>query len=397
MHLSKHTLLTFLLFFLAILPLSARRYTVLISLDGYRWDYPQWYDTPFIDQMAREGVEAGLIPSFPSKTFPNHYALATGLYPDHHGIIANEFFDPDDGTYFSIGDPKVNRIAKYYGGEPIWNTAERQGKRVAVFYWPGSDVAVNGRHASVWHDYNQRPLLTLQERIDGIVEQLSMAETERPDLIMAYMEQPDAHGHTFGPQAKETRAAVEEVDTLLAQLYRRIEQLQFRDSINLVVLSDHGMAFVPKEHAVKVATRLKPEWVRKISGYVPCLVYANAGYADSCYEALKDMPNMNVWRKNEVPEYLHYGTNDRIGDIVISPDCGFVAYDGKWMDGGTHGYDPNYPEMHALFRAVGPDFKHIELRHFRTVDVYPLICHLLGIAPAPCDGDLKEIESMLNL
>ncbi len=394
---TKHFLLAILLFFFTLLPLSARRYTVLISLDGYRWDYPQWYDTPFIDQMAREGVEAGLIPSFPSKTFPNHYALATGLYPDHHGIIANEFFDPDDGTYFSIGDAKVNRIAKYFGGEPIWNTAERQGKRVAVFYWPGSDVAVNGRHASVWHDYNQRPLLTLQERVDGVMEQLSMKEDERPDLIMAYMEQPDAHGHTFGPQAKETRAAVEEVDTLLGQLYRRIKQLQFRDSVNLVVLSDHGMAFVPKEHAIAVSPYLKPEWVRKISGYVPCLVYANAGYADSCYEALKHMPNMKVWRKSEVPEYLHYGTNDRIGDIVISPDCGFVAYDGKWMDGGTHGYDPNYPEMHALFRAVGPDFKHIELRHFRIVDVYPLICHLLGIEPAPCDGVLSEIESMLNL
>ncbi len=385
-----------LLALLLALPAAARRYTVVVSLDGYRWDYPQWYDTPFIDRMAQEGVKAGLIPSFPSKTFPNHYTLATGLYPDHHGIIANEFFDPDDGIYWRISDPKVNRIAKYYGGEPIWNTAERQGKRVAVFYWPGSDVPVDGRHATIWHDYNKKPLLTLQERMDGIVSQLAKKEKERPDLVMAYLEQPDSHGHTFGPQAKETRQAVEEVDTLLSNLYRRLGELPIKDSINFIVLSDHGMAFVPAEHNIDPNTYLKPHWVRSVSGYLPCIVYAKPGYADSCYQALKQMPHMQVWRKSEIPDYLHFGTNDRIGDIVVSPDLGYAAYNNKWIDGGTHGYDPNYTDMHAVFRAVGPSFRHVELRHFENVCIYPLLCRILGIQPAPCDGSLDEVSIMLR-
>lgn len=172
------------LFFLltALLPqlAQARRYTVVISLDGYRWDYPQWYDTPFINFMAEHGVKAGLIPSFPSKTFPNHYTMATGLYPDHHGIVANEFFDTKTGDRFALSDAKQKLDPRYYGGEPVWNTAARQGKRVAVFYWPGSDVKVNGRYPDVYYAYDRKPRLTLDERADGIISQLSLPEKNAP-------------------------------------------------------------------------------------------------------------------------------------------------------------------------------------------------------------------------
>ena len=147
--------------------------TVVISLDGCRWDYPLWYDTPMFDFMAENGISSGLIPSFPSKTFPNHYTLATGLYPDHHGIIANSFLDTESGEVFSLSDPEQKTNPKYYGGEPIWLTAKRQGLRTAVFYWPGSDVPILGQHPDTYFNYDDKPRLSAKQRINGIIEQLA--------------------------------------------------------------------------------------------------------------------------------------------------------------------------------------------------------------------------------
>lgn len=390
--------IAFGLFLLALFPQLAlgRHYTVIVSLDGFRWDYPQWYDTPFIDHMAQVGVASGLIPSFPSKTFPNHYTLATGLYPDHHGIVANEFFDTQTGDRFSLSNARQKTNPRYYGGEPIWNTAARQGKRVAVFYWPGSDVKVNGRYPDVYYPYDRKPRLTLSERMDGIVSQLSLPEKKRPDLIMAYMEQPDANGHKYGPQSKLTRRAVAMVDSLLQSLYSRISQLPYGADVNLVVVSDHGMTWVPADHAVKLFPHLKPSWYNAVSGSVPANIYAKEGCEDSIYQALKAIDHVSVWKKGSIPAYLHYGSNSRVGDVVVCPDLGYVAYDKPIIAGGTHGYDPQLPDMHALFRAIGPDFQHKEIPHFRNTDVYALICHLLGVAPAPNDGNLDEIRAILK-
>lgn len=394
----RNNIFALVLSLLALLPVGAqeRHYTVIISLDGFRWDYTQWYDTPFLDSMAQKGVSAGLIPSFPSKTFPNHYSLATGLYPDHHGIVANEFYDTQTGDYFSLSNAKQKQDPRYYGGEPIWNTAMRQGKRVAVFYWPGSDVKVNGRYPDVYFPYDRKPRLTLSERMDGIVSQLSLPEKKRPDLIMAYMDQPDGNGHKYGPQSKLTRSAVLLVDSLLHSLHERIRQLPIGADVNLIVVSDHGMAWVPADHAVKLLPHLKPAWYSAVSGSVPANIYAKVGCKDSIYEALKGLSHVRVWKKEDIPAYLHYGTNSRVGDIVVCPDPGYVAYDKPIIAGGTHGYDPQLSDMHALFRAIGPDFQHTEIPHFRNIDVYPLVCHLLGVTPARNDGNLDEIRTILK-
>lgn len=389
------TPLATLLLLVLTLPAWARHYTVIISLDGFRWDYPLWYDTPFIDEMAERGVSAGLVPAFPSKTFPNHYTLATGLYPDHHGIIANEFYDPATGESFSLSDPAKKSDPRFYGGEPIWNTAHRQGRRTAVFYWPGSDVKVNGRYPDKFFFYDLQPRLTMEERLQGVAAELRRAERQRPDLIMAYLEEPDASGHRFGPQSRRTRAAVARVDSLLQALYADIRQLSYADSVNLIVVSDHGMAWVPRTNGVPIAPHLKKEWVKAASGSVPCNVYVNPGCEDSVYHALQSMPHVRVWRKRDIPAALHYGTNPRVGDIVVSPDEGFIVYDKPFDDGGTHGFDPAMPAMHALFRAVGPDFRHVAVPHFPNVSIYPLLCRLLGIEPAPNDGNRKEIETIL--
>lgn len=381
---------------MATLSATACRHTVVVSLDGFRWDYPQWYDTPFIDFMAEHGVVSGLIPAYPSKTFPNHYTLATGLYPDHHGIVANEFYDPTTGRSFSLGVPEQKTDPAFYGGEPIWNTAHRQGKRVAVFYWPGSDVRVNGRYPDQYLCYDSVPRLSMAARLQGVVAALRRPEAECPDLIMAYLEQPDASGHTHGSQHKATRHAVETVDSLLRVLYDGIRALPHADSVNLVVVSDHGMTWVDPSHAIAIGHRLKPHWVRMVSGSVPCNIYVNEGFRDSVYAALAGTDHARVWRKQDIPAYLHYGTSARVGDVVVSPDPGYVVYDGAITAGGTHGYDPTLQDMHAIFRAMGPDFRHVAAPHFPNVCVYPLLCRVLGIAPAPNDGDAEATEAFLR-
>lgn len=385
-----------MLLLVASMPAGAKRYTVVVSLDGFRWDYTQWYDTPFIDFMASRGTSAGLIPSFPSKTFPNHYTIATGLYPDHHGIVANEFYDPTMHRTFALGVPKEKNDPAYYGGEPIWNTAHKQGKRVAVYYWPGSDVKVNGRYPDRYLDYDKKPRLSLEERIDGVIAEMARPEKTRPDLVMAYMEQPDAYGHSYGPQSKRTRQAVQMVDSLLGRLYNGLRKLPQADSINLIVLSDHGMTWVPRGNNIGVKPYLNPQWVRDVSGSVPCNIYVNAGYQDSVYMALKGLDHVRVWRKQDIPAYLHYGTNSRVGDVVVCPDLGYVVYDGGVADNGNHGYDPYLQDMHAVFRAIGPDFKHQSLPHFENVNVYPLLCQLLGIEPAPNDGSAEVATEILG-
>ena len=336
--------------------------------------------------MAENGMSAGLIPSFPSKTFPNHYTLATGLYPDHHGIVANSFLDVATGEVFSLGNAEQKFNPKYYGGEPLWITAKRQGLRTAVFYWPGSDVAILGQHPDTYYNYDAKPRLSLDQRINGIIAQLAKPTEERPQLIMAYLEEPDSKGHRHGPQGKKTRRAVMRVDSLIGHLYTTLCRHNLQKTTNLVVVSDHGMAWVDSTHAIRIAHLLKPEWVRDVVGEIPACVYANPGCTDSIYNALRDIDHAKVWRKNEVPAYLHYGTSSRIGDVVVLPDIGYIVYEKPIEAGGTHGYDPNLQEMHALFRAIGPDIPHTTLPDFPNVCVYNFVCKLLGIEPAPNDG-----------
>ena len=392
----RRYLTVLLLAFLSWQWVSAGKHcTVVVSLDGCRWDYPIWYNTPFLDYMASRGVASGLVPSFPSKTFPNHYTLATGLVPDHHGIVANAFVDRESGEVFSLGNRETKLDGRFYGGEPIWLTARRQGVRTAVFYWPGSDVEIQGERPDVFYPYDAERRLTFTERIDGIVAELAKPEESRPRLVMAYFEEPDASGHTFGPQSRETRRAVGEMDEMLRQLFFRIQTLPVGDDVNLIVLSDHGMAWVPSDHRIDLASLLKPEWVEASEGGIPEAVYAREGCVDSVYQALRSLDHVRVWRKTDIPAYLQYGGNSRVGDVVVLPDPGYMIYGGNIPDSGQHGYDPCLTEMHALFRAVGPDFRHATPPHFPNVDVYPLLCHLLGITPAPSDGSLERVAGML--
>lgn len=391
-----------LAFLFVVMPLMCsasnkdERYVVMISLDGCRWDYPLWYDTPFLDSMAEKGVESGLISCFPSKTFPNHYSIATGLHPDHHGIVANSFLDRESNIIFSIGNPKTKSLAKYWGGEPLWLTAKHQGVKTAVFYWPGSDVPIMGEYPDSYLVYDSPDRIPMDDRIDCILQAMRQPKSKRPHLIMGYMEEPDHNGHVYGPQDRRTREVMQHIDSLLCKLYEGMMQLPYADKIDFLVVADHGMAWVTPERKVSVMDKLNPEWIEAIEGNMPANIYVREGCVDKVYNALKDTQHVRVWKKGEVPEEFHYGTHAYCGDVIVSPDLGYVFTDSGVKAGGMHGFDASNNDMHAIFRAVGPDFKNIKIDHFPNIDIYPLVCHLLGIKAAPCDGNIEKVSEMLR-
>ena len=393
-----------LLLLVAVLPWQAwaagrDNYTVIISLDGLRWDYLDTYDVPFMNQLAREGVKAVMQPSFPSKTFPNHYTLATGLVPDHHGIITNTFWDREKGVEFSLGNKVTRADAKYYGGDPIWLTAKHQGVKTATVFWVGSDVKINGEYPTYWRDY-QTQQLGYEERVDEIIRLLKMPEQDRPHLVMAYFEEPDRSGHSYGPMNRLTRRAVEDMDLLLSKLWTRIQMLPFADKVNLIITGDHGMTSVDPNRFVDIDDVLPRHWYERFCNDYPTLIYASAPqYIDSIYNAMQQVDHVRAWKRGQLPAYLNYGTNKNMGDVVVLPDVGWLFADKpSKKQRGSHGFDHTAADMQVGFRAIGPDFKvgYVKADRFRNVCVYPLLCYLLGVTPSPNDGSLEEVSDMLQ-
>lgn len=383
---------------LSLMAAGRDTYTVIVSLDGLRWDYPEAFTVPFFDLMAREGVSAVMSPSFPSKTFPNHYTLATGLVPDHHGIIANSFKIRNENKVFSLGDKKSRNNGKYYGGDPIWLTARAQGVKTATVYWVGSDVAISGQHPDYWLDYN-KPKLSHPARVDEVIRLLQLPEAERPHLVMCYFEEPDGSGHRYGPISRRTRATFEHMDSLLAAMWRRLQQLDIAPRINLIVTGDHGMTWTDAGRVIK-PSRVLPvrDWIDAIEGTSPANIYVKKRqYIDSVMRALEHVPHLRAWRKADIPAYLQYGGNDNVGDIVVLPDIGWLFTDQTLTHiGGSHGFDHTASDMQVAFRAMGPDFKrgYNKPDRFPNVDVYPLLCYLIGIKASPNDGTLSDLHDI---
>ena len=392
-------LLTLVLFAVPSWGAGRENYTVIISLDGLRWDYLDTYDVPFMNQLAHDGVKAVMQPSFPSKTFPNHYTLATGLTPDHHGIITNTFWDRERGVEFSLGNKDTRSKGYYYGGDPVWLTAKHQGVKTATVFWVGSDVAIQGEHPTYWRDY-QTEQMDYPSRVDEIIRLLKLPEKDRPHLVMAYFEEPDRSGHNYGPMHRMTRRAVEDMDLLLSGLWARIQLLPFADKVNLIVTGDHGMASVDPKRVVDIDDVLPKHWYERFCNDYPTLIYASAPqYIDSICDALQGVDHIRAWKKADLPAYLDYGTNKNMGDVVVLPDVGWLFADKpSKKQRGSHGFDHTAADMQVGFRAIGPDFKvgYEKADRFRNVCIYPLLCYLLGVQPSPNDGDLDEVRDMLR-
>jgi alkaline phosphatase D len=375
-------------------------YLVVLSMDGIRWDYNQKANTPTLDSLAAAGVKAErMIPSFPTKTFPNHYTLATGLYPDHHGIVLNHFYDPEQQRYYRMKDPVARDDGTFYGGEPVWNTAQKQGLRAATLFWVGSEADVQGQHPDIWKPYEHKMPYTA--RIDTVLAWLQLPESQRPQLVMWYVDEPDGCGHTFGPDSPQLVETVEHLDSLLGIFMRGISRLPHHDKINVIVLSDHGMGEIDGSRAVVLADYIDTTWIAEAQGGNPVwTLQAADGFHDSVAAALAKVPHITWWASGEMPERLHYGTNPRTLDFVVAADSSWsVGYKtaGSYYR-GTHGYDNANADMHTIFYAAGPAFRNDGFVNppFANVSVYPLMCKILGIEPAPNDGNIEEVAGMLK-
>ncbi len=377
-----------------------KNYVVLVSMDAFRWDYPEIYNTPNLDKLGRDGVKAGrLIPSFPTITFPNHYTIATGLYPDHHGLVNNNFPAPDLGLFYRMSDNKAVMNPAFYGGEPIWVTAENQGILSATFFWVGSEAPVKGKHATYWKLYDES--MTYEERIDTVVKWLSYIPEKRPGFITLYFDEPDAVGHDFGPVSPQTGVVVERLDSLLGVLRHKLSTLRYAKRINLIVLSDHGMSTISPDRYVNLKDLVPERMIASIFGSNPVYTINPAeGKKDSVLYYLSKGNGFKAYDKADLPERLHYGSNPRIQDIVVIADSSWsigTRRNGSSYNRGAHGYDNANTDMHAIFYAAGPAFKKgYSFDRLNNVDIYNLICKILKITPAENDGDPDNIKHLLH-
>jgi len=375
-------------------------YVVMVSLDAFRWDYDSIYGTPVLDDIARKGVTATrLIPSFPTKTFPNHYTIATGLYPDHHGLVNNSFYAPDLDLVYRIGDRAMVSNGAFYGGEPVWVTARKLGMKSASFYWVGSEAPVQGIQPDYWKPYDDEVLFG--DRVDTVLKWLSMPINKRPHLVTLYFEEPDAVSHGYGPVSPETAAMVRSLDSLIGVLRTGLGKLPNAADINLIVLSDHGMTEVDNSRYNYIFDTVPQRMVKRIYGGNPVWAIEPAeGKSDSLLILLNVQRGMKAWKRNELPAHLHYGTHLRIPEILLVADPGWTAGlrpEPRGDTRGDHGYDWRCRDMHSIFYAEGPAFKKgFSVDTLYNVDIYNIVTGVLGLVPAPNDGNPERIAPLFN-
>lgn len=370
--------------------------TILISLDGFRADYLTRPGAANLRALAARGVRAErMIPAFPSKTFPNHYTIVTGLYPEHHGIVANTMFDARIGTTFTISDTLVARDPRWWGGEPIWNTAERQGVRTAAFFWPGSDYAINGRYPSYYKPFDNRIADTV--RIRQVFDWLSLPASTAPRFIALYYSNTDNAGHDYGPDSPQVDTAIAHVDSLLGALVHGLTTRGLIDRVNLIVVSDHGMTPIDVSRVITLDSYIDLDDVEVVDWMPVTAITPKPGKLEAVYEALRRAPHLQVFRKDSVPARFHYRKHPRITPLVLLADEGWTITSMERLRrntprGGTHGYDNVLPSMGALFVAAGPDIQQGRvIAPFANVHVYPLLARLLGVKPAPNDGHADSL------
>jgi predicted AlkP superfamily pyrophosphatase or phosphodiesterase len=376
---------------------------ILISIDGFRADYLDRGLTPTLAALAADGVRAdALRPSFPTLTFPNHYTLVTGLYPDHHGIVNNRMVDPASGKTFVYKEQDTIADPAWWGGEPLWVSVEKQGRHAATMFWPGSDVAIDGVRPSLWMHFDGR--LTPDQRVDQLLRWTDVAGDARPSFYTLYLEQVDHAGHDDGPDSPGVNAAMRVVDAALARLVDGLEARGLFDRTNIVIVSDHGMTSTAPDRQIFLDDLVDLDAAGFVTGGIIAGMNPKPAAAAGIEHAiLAPHAHMQCWRKSGVPRRLHYGTNARVPALLCLADDGWIitthedAAKRKHFPLGEHGYDNDDPKMRALFVAHGPAFRSgLRVPEFDNVDVYPLLADLLAIRPAPNDGRLDDVREMLR-
>jgi predicted AlkP superfamily pyrophosphatase or phosphodiesterase len=378
-------------------------YLILISFDGFRWDYMEKTDTPNLDRLVANGVKAdALISSFPSKTFPNHYSIVTGLYPENHGIVANTMYDPVFDATFSLGNREEVQNGRWWGGEPIWVTAEKKGLKTLCNFWPGSEAEINRVRPTYWVTYDGN--VPNEERVQKVFDYLDKPAKERPSFYTIYFSDPDDYGHLVGPDSSSINVAIQECDARIGQLIAGLEQRNLFNKVNIIILSDHGMAQLSQDRLIFLDDYLDPTNL-KTPNMSPILdIWCDESEVDSIFNLIYGKhPNFSVYKKQDIPERLHYSNHRRIAPIIGIMDNGWslTSHDyyeshQSYYSGGTHGYDPEHSDMHAFFLAYGPAFKSgITFPAFENIQLYNLMAKVLELEPAENDGDFKLVKNIL--
>lgn len=379
---------------------------ILIALDGFRYDYPEKFKPETLNKIAKEGVRAKwLIPAFPTKTFPNHYTIATGLYPENHGIVENNIWD--FGTTFSLGKREEVQNPRWWLGEPIWVTAEKQNKRAAAFFFPGTEAPIMGIRPTFWKEYEHET--PHETRVDTLLGWLDLPAAERPAFFTLYFSDADDAGHRFGPDSEQTRAAVAKIDNSLKRLTDGLRARGIEDKVNLILVSDHGMAAVDQRNAVILddfmdyAKTERMLWTGEI-----VQIFPKQGEEDKIMAGLSKIEHAKCWRKADVPARLHYSKGARIAPVICSADEGwFLTSRDRYevqkkranftQPEGRHGYDNSAESMRALFIARGPAFKKGKtVDEFENIHIYELMTKILGLKPAKNDGSLERVKHLLK-
>jgi len=383
-------------------------YVILVSFDGFRHDYIQKYNPPNFKLFVKKGTAAeALIPSFPSKTFPNHYTIVTGMYPGSHGLVDNTFYDREREVMYKMGKKELVTDSYYYGGIPIWELAKRNKVKSASFFWPGSEMTEESRRPDISIPFDDNYDNNL--RVDRVIEWLKLPVEERPRFITLYFSVVDHAGHDYGPTSEETRQAVFKVDSLLGRLMKGIELSKL--PVNVILVSDHGMVELTRQENTFIfideLINRKDNSIQVANGGTQAHIYFSSSQKrDSIYSVLKkNERNYRVLKKEDFPINWHYQHN-RVGDIIVEAKLGYYIREGsreRYLKSievgskfGVHGYDPEItPDVRGIFLAHGPNIQSGEsIAPFQNIHVYPLIAKILELPLPPIDGKEEVLKKV---
>lgn len=385
---------------------QSKPYVIMISTDGFRYDYAKKYNAENLLKLSGNGVKAeAMIPSYPSITFPNHWSLITGMYPAHHGLIDNFFYDYKRKETYAMSNKKNAEDGSWYGGIPLWGLAEKQGIVSASLMWVGSASDAGGMRPSYYYPYHEK--FTPSEKVEKVVNWLKLPEDKRPHFISLYFPEVDGSGHHYGPDTKETETAVHLIDKAIGELVQKVNDLGLKN-VNFVFVSDHGMIKVDGGTPLEIPALLfdKTRFDFYNSQTLLRVYVKNPDEVKAVYKELKanKTGDYEVCLDKKLPKYLHFATKDdqynRIGQILLLPKAPKIFLEkGKKTSVGKHGYNPRtVPEMKATFYAWGPEFKNnLVIDEFANVNVYPLVADILGLKiDQPIDGKIKVLKKILK-
>ena len=378
---------------------------ILISLDGFRWDYLSKTDTPNLDILVENGViSESLIPVFPSKTFPNHLSIVTGCYPENHGILSNNMYDQEwDAEYYIGENSDPVKDGRWYDAEPIWVTAEKQGKLTGTYFWPGSEAEINGTRPSYYGVYDGN--ISREDRVQKILEWIDLPKQSRPVFMTLYFSDVDSWGHNIGPDAIGMNSIIKEIDESIGLLVSGLNKREILDNINIIITSDHGMAGLSRDRVIFLDDYININDVRMVDWSPVAMILPEDDSIVSTYSALYDAhPQMSVFKKEDVPARLHFNNHRRIPPIICIAADGWSISDRDYFDenpysftGGTHGYEPINKSMHGIFIASGPGLKDgLTIDSFSSIHIYEVIAHILDIDTPENDASFDSISVMFK-